>query len=199
MMAFESVARKKIRRLRKNRGLTLRALSNHCNCSSALLSQIETGAVNPSLATLVSIAEGLGVSLYELFYDEPTKNNELPCVMHPEERKTLLLKGEIQFQLLTRGIDVPFEFVLLKFPPETSAGIDIHIHDGSDLHTHEGAECGLILEGELEVQVEKNVYHLKQGDSITLTSLSPHKLSNPGRKEAVAIWVDSKPFLFSVL
>ena len=119
--------------------------------------------------------------------------------MHPTERKTLFLKGKIEFQLLSRGFDLPFEFVLLKFPPLTSAGVDIHTQDGSDHHIHEGMECGLILEGELEVQVEENIYYLKQGDSITLSSLSPHKISNPGEKEAQAIWIDSKPFVFSVM
>jgi mannose-6-phosphate isomerase-like protein (cupin superfamily) len=56
-----------------------------------------------------------------------------------------------------------------------------------------------VLQGELEIQVEKEVYHLKPGDSITLPSRLPHKISNIGKKEAVAIWVDSEPFMFSVL
>ena len=188
-------AREKIRRLRKSKGFTLKALAKQCNCSSALLSQVETGAVNPSLSTLGSIAEALSVAVFDLFSDEPPVNNSLPRVLNPEDRKLLSLKGDIQFQLLSRGLGVPFEFVLLKFPPETTAGIDINIKDGSDLNTHAGTECGLVLQGNLEIQVEKEVYHLRPGDSITLPSHLPHKISNPGKKEAVAIWVDSEQAL----
>lgn len=192
-------SREKIRRLRKNKGLTLKELAKQCNCSPGLLSQIETGAVNPSLSTLGSIAEALSVAVFNLFSDEQPINNSPPRIMHPEDRKSLRLKGDIQFQLLSRGVGVPFEFVLLKFPPETTAGIDINTKDGSDLHTHTGTECGLVLQGDLEIQVEKEIYHLGPGDSITLSSRIPHKISNPGKKEAVAIWVDSEPFIFSVL
>lgn len=194
-----SSARKKIRDLRKEKGLTLEALAKVCKCSPALLSRIETGVVDPSLSTLMAIADALEMRVYELFSDDSSKNNDLHCQIGPEERKTLFLRGKIQFQLLSCGVDVPFEFVLVRFPPRTSAGIDVRTHDGSDLRAHEGTECGLVLEGELEVQVEEKIYHLKPGDSITLTSSTPHKISNPGNEEALAIWIDSRPFIFSVL
>ena len=200
MKALNASSREQIRRLRKKRGLTLKELAAHCDCSPGYLSRIETGAVNPSVATLMAIAEVLGVTLDELFHSEPSSRKVLPCVMHPVERKTLTPKGGIQMQLLSRGIDVPFEFLQLSFPPGTTDGIDLYTNsEGADLHTHEGVECGLVTQGVLDVQVDNKVYRLKAGDTITLHSNSPHKLSNSGDEKAVAIWVDSKPILFSTI
>ena len=200
MKALDASSREKIRRLRKKRAFTLKDLAEHCNCSSGYLSRVETGAVNPSVATLMAIAEALGVTVDELFHSKPSKRKFPPCVMHPNERKTIIPEGDIWMQLLSRGMDVPFEFLQLKFPPGATDGIDVNTNnEGADLHTHEGVECGLVIQGVLDVQVDDKIYRLKPGDTITFNSNSPHKISNSGDEEALAIWVDSKPFLFSTI
>ncbi len=200
MKTLDVSSREKMRRLRKKRGLTLKDLAEHCNCSPGYLSRVETGAVNPSVATLMAMAEALGVTVDELFHSKPSRRKVLPCVMYPKERKTLNPKGDIRMQLLSRGMDVPFEFLQLKFPPGATDGIDVYTNnEGADLHTHEGVECGLVVQGVLDVQVDDKIYRLEPGDTITLNSNSPHKISNIGDEEAVAIWVDSKPFLFSTI
>ena len=189
MEELDTVFRQKIQGFRKKKGWTLKELASHSQCSSALLSQIETGAVNPSLTTLMAIAGALEVSVSDLFSNPAANKKDLPFMIDPGDRKTFTLQGGIQLQLLSRGIDVPFEFILFKFPPGSS--------NRHDLYTHEGTECGIIIEGELEVQVNDQVYHLKAGDSITLHSSSPHKVANRGKNEAVAIWVASEPLFFS--
>jgi transcriptional regulator with XRE-family HTH domain len=193
-------SREKIRYLRKKRGMTLKVLAQNINCSAGYLSRIETGVVNPSLATLKDVADALGVTIEELFHDRGSGRNVLPCVMRTEERKTLFLKAGIQLQLLSRGVDSPFEFLMLRFPPGATDGITISTTDGaSDLHAHEGVECGLVIEGNLDVHVEDKVYRLEPGDTITFHSDSPHKISNSGEGEALAVWVDSRPFIFSMI
>ncbi len=54
-----------------------------------------------------------------------------------------------------------------------------------------------VLEGKLVVEVNGKIYHMEPGDSITLHSTLPHRINNPGEKEAVAIWVNSEPWCFS--
>jgi len=90
---------------------------------------------------------------------------------------------------LTKNIDVPFEFILSRWPPMSTFA--------EGFHSHEGSECGMVLEGELKVEFEGQVIYLKQGDTITLKSSIPHRVSNPIKKEAVAIWVDSVPWIFT--
>ena len=54
-----------------------------------------------------------------------------------------------------------------------------------------------VIEGELDVEIDGVTYHLKPGDTITFHSTLAHKTSNPGKKEAVDVWVDSVPWVFS--
>ncbi len=59
MKALNDHSREKIRSLRKKQGMTLKALAQNINCSAGYLSRVETGVVNPSLATLLEIARYL--------------------------------------------------------------------------------------------------------------------------------------------
>ncbi|MBW1806415.1 MAG: cupin domain-containing protein, partial [Deltaproteobacteria bacterium] len=42
-----------------------------------------------------------------------------------------------------------------------------------------------------------DVFRMKPGDSITLSSSTPHRITNIGNSEAVAIWVNSEAWCFS--
>ena len=182
----------KIRAFRKEKAMTLAQLASLCKCSSSLLSQIETGVANPSFSTIYAIANALSVSVAQLVTEttKPYTIDEDPSyLMKSNERKVLTINGGVQFELMSRGLDVPFEFILNVYPAGTSTG--------EDLYTHEGKECGLLLEGEFEVEVKGKVHHMKPGDTITLLSSTPHRISNPGKKKAVAIWVNSVPMVFS--
>ena len=189
MATVQERIKENVRRLRKEKGMTLSEMAAACECSPGLLSQIETGSVNPSLATMISISEALEISLSDLFAGAPSKEGLAPHLMKSEERKKLTIEGGIEFQLLSRSIDVPFEFIMNRFPPGMTTG--------KKLYHHEGTECGILLEGELEVETDCKVYQMSPGDSITLTSATPHRLTNNGKNDALAIWVNSKAWCFS--
>ena len=179
-----------LRKLRKEKGLTLAEMAKRCQCSSSLLSQIETGTVNPSFSTLKTVSDALGISMASLFTLAPSITEKSFALTRRYQRKTLITRGGVKFQLLSRGIDFPCEFILNEWPPGSSTG--------KDPFTHDGAECFLLLEGELDVEIDGTVQHLKPGDTMTLTSSVSHRVSNPGKKKAVAVWVNSVPFMFAV-
>ena len=179
-----------IRRMRKKRRLTLARLAQMCGCSSSLLSQMETGAVNPSFSTLRKISEALETPMAQLLSPDPLSGEHAFSLLPPAARKTLSTQGGVTFQLLTQGMDFPCEFILNQWPPGSSTG--------EALYTHEGKECGLLLEGTLEVEIGEERVRMKPGDAITLPSSVPHKVSNPGRRKAVAVWVYSTPMVFTV-
>ena len=54
---------KNIREIRKKSHLTLNVLSERCGVSKAMLSQIESEKVNPTVATIWKIAKGLDVDI----------------------------------------------------------------------------------------------------------------------------------------
>ena len=180
---------KRFRDLRRQKRLTLARMAKMTRRSISLLSQIETGKVNPSFSSMQSIADALDVPLSQLILQDESEVENGHGLMKSRDRKVLTTRGRVEHQLLSRSLSPSFEFVINVLPPGSSTG--------KDLYAHEGLECGLLLEGELEVQVGEKKYSLKPGDSITLNSSTPHRLANCGTKKATAVWVNSIPFIFS--
>jgi transcriptional regulator with XRE-family HTH domain len=180
---------KRFRDLRRQKRLTLARMAKMTRRSISLLSQIETGKVNPSFSSMQSIADALDVPLSQLILQDESAVENGHGLMKSRDRKVLTTRGRVEHQLLSRSLSPSFEFVINVVPPGSSTG--------KDLYAHEGLECGLLLEGELEVQVGEKKYSLKPGDSITLNSSTPHRLANCGTKKATAVWVNSIPFIFS--
>jgi len=179
----------KVRALRKQKRLTLAELAKKTRRSISLLSQIETGNIKPSFSSMQTIAEALEISLGEMISDEMNTEEEDFNLLKPSSRKVLVTQGGVQHQLLTRGLPLSFEFIIVEVPPGASTG--------GSLYAHDGEECGFLLEGELDVEISGQNYHLKPGDSITIKSNIPHRLSNPGKHKASAVWVNSAPYIFS--
>lgn len=178
-----------VRAIRIQQGLTLADLAEKTQRSVSLLSQIETGNVSPSFSSMQTIADALEVPLAQIISQESAaEEGEFYRISEPE-RKVLITQGGVQHQLLSRGLTLPFEFNILEIPPGVSTG--------DYLYSHEGEECGLLLEGELVLEIGRQTHHLKPGDSITMKSSLPHKLSNPGKQKARAVWVNSVPYIFS--
>jgi len=179
----------KIRTLRKQQGLTLTDLAKKTSRSVSLLSQIENGHVSPSFSSMQTIADALEINLGQIVGSEPFVEADGSFLLEASARKILSTQGGVQHQLLTHGMKLSFELVIIEIPPGGSTG--------ELLYTHDGEECGFILEGELSVETSGRVNHLNPGDSITLKSSIPHRLSNPGDKTAKAVWVNSAPYIFS--
>ena len=179
----------KVRALRMQRGLTLADLAKKTQRSISLLSQIENDNISPSFSSMQTIADALEVPLAQIISQEPSAEERDSYHIKESERKVLMTRGEVQHQLLSRGLPLSFEFNVVEVPPGASTG--------DYLYAHEGEECGLLLEGELVVESGRQVHHLKPGDSITMKSSLPHKLSNPGKQKARAVWVNSVPYIFS--
>jgi len=180
----------KIRTLRKGKGLTLAELGSEVGVSPSLLSQLERGGINPSISLLQSISDALDVNIPDLLDVEEGEADEPFLIIQANERKVLTTAGGASFSLLSRYLDVGCEFLSCVYPPGSSTG--------KGRYTHEGAECILLLDGELEVELGERVCKLKPGDSITFRSDIPHSLNNKSRKNAKLISVNSEPFIFSI-
>jgi transcriptional regulator with XRE-family HTH domain len=188
-MIQEKVFGERTRALRNQKRLTLTGLAKLTKRSVSLLSQIETGKVSPSFSSMRIIADALGVALSRLILDDEAGEPGTSSLMGVRERKVLTTQGGVQHQLLSRSLALPFEFISVELPPNSSTG--------EKLYTHDGMECGLLLEGQLEIHVGRKIYRLKPGDTITLDSSIPHNLFNRGKRKAKAVWVNSAPMIFS--
>ena len=181
------------RRIRKRRielGLKGVDLAEKSGLSPGFISQIERNLVSPSVSTLKKIADVLNVPVGFFFEEanygrERNPKNRSP-VVHENQRKILSPNKGVTFYLLNPDMSGEIEFILDIFEPGATTG--------EELYSHPGEECGLILEGELEVQLEDKRYLLKKGDSITFKSTIPHRKTNTGKTKSVSIWANTPPW-----
>jgi len=102
-------------------------------------------------------------------------------VVHASARPTIVLKGGVTWTRLTATAESNVEFLEISYARGATSG--------ENFSHHTGREFGLILEGELVVQLGDQDYVLGQGDSIVFDSTIPHRLANKGASPARAIWV----------
>ena len=178
----------RVRYARRLRGLTLRELAEAVGCSESLLSRLENDRAHPSLQMLHRIMGELGKSI-EFLLSQPEETGSI--VVRAEDRQLLPMGSSG-----VRGTEgVQIESVI----PHTGRLLAGSIHvvapggDSGGQITHEGEEFGNILEGEIELTVDSEVYHLKQGDSFFFQSDRPHGYRNPGNKTTRILWINTPP------
>lgn len=172
----------KIRQVRTAQGLTLLQVAQKVGLTRAAISHIERDRSNPSIGTLKAIADALGITMGSLFdIGQPPRS----LVVHPGQRKVLSPRRGITYYLLTPDLNGRIEFILSEYQVGATTG-DVH-------YTHPGEECGLVLQGQLELQVGDETYVLKAGDSIRFDCSVPHRLTNTGRTVLRCIWAVSPP------
>jgi transcriptional regulator with XRE-family HTH domain len=183
---------KRIKKKRIELGLRGIDLAEKSGLSSGFISQIERNLVNPSVSTLKKIGNALNVPVGTFFEETSSKEetneflvNKSPIV-HENQRKILSPNNGVIFYLLNPDMSGDIEFILDIFESGATTG--------EELYSHPGEECGLILEGELEVQLEAKKYLLKKGDSITFKSTILHRKTNTGKFKSISIWANTPPW-----
>jgi transcriptional regulator with XRE-family HTH domain len=177
----------RIRTERQRAGLTVRGLAGRVGVSPSLISQIERGRATPSVATLWSVADGLGVSIAELFNGAETeplgREPTVPGPVQPQEtRRVITLADGIRWERLTPLSDDELDFILVVYPPGASSC------PADALTRHGGREFGYVVSGTLAVEVGFDEHVLRTNDSIAFDSSMPHRLRAVGDESAVAVW-----------
>lgn len=214
---YARVIGEKLRAARQQRRISLRALAQKANISASMLSQIETGKAYPSVRSIYNIAAALDLPVDYFFperngvlstqlaeaFDAPdaltasdmrevsmqqaidmTVAGLIPPVMevlHASARPRIVLKGGVIWSRLTAAAETGLEFLEITYACGATSG--------ANMSRHEGREFGLILEGELLVQLGFEEVTLHQGDSIVFDSTTPHRLSNKSDQPMHALWV----------
>ena len=157
---------KKIRKLRRQQGRTLQAISDICGFSKSLLSKIESDKTSPPLATISKIAKALGVSLSALLKES-------------DESGTILIKASATANLAETDMGYSFfpfasERLDKKMQPFMFVAEKGKVKQGT--LSHEGEEFVYVLEGQMKYQVGSIEYFLEAGDSLYFDALEEHRL-----------------------
>lgn len=176
----------RIRAQREAAGVSLRALAARLGVSPSLLSQLERGLAQPSVATLWAIVTELNLSLDALFAPpaDDSGAGEPVLVQRATTRTALELGGGIRWERLSAAPDPDAAFAFVTYQPGGTAAID---HPPA---THQGKEYGYVVSGRLEVEVGDRTLELDPGDAITLRSGTPHRFRALGDEPAQAVWLN---------
>lgn len=157
----------RIRALRTAAGMTLAQLAAAAQVSPALISQVERGLVDPSLATLRQIARVLGVPLFGLF--DASGHQTAPTITRAGAESTTSPSGHLTYALKSD----PSGAVEVLYGRLAPGGVS-HPTPWS----HPAEECVVVVSGTLVVEVNSERHQLNAGDSCYFDSRLPHRMIN---------------------
>ena len=162
-----------LRRLRTERGLTLEELAKRAGVSRSMLIQIEQKRVNPTLATLVRLAQALDVGLAELVelggrqrVRVISRGDALELWSSPGGGSGRLLVGSDQLDHV--------EFWDWRLEPG-----DVH---EAEAHAAGTAEIIHVLDGDLMLEVDGESHAASTGESVIFSADADHSYGNHGTR-----------------
>ncbi|WP_294343608.1 XRE family transcriptional regulator [uncultured Clostridium sp.] len=157
-----------MKELRIERNLTLGQLSKISGISKTMLAEIEKGSSNPTINTLLRIANGLNVPYTRLMEDiekEATLIRKSESVMKSEESKHYRIYCYFKTTHLRN-----FELFYAELDAECS--------NSSIGHTRKAQEYIYIIKGQLILSINSKNYTLNEGDSLMFDSAINHTYIN---------------------
>ena len=204
----------RLRRVREERGLSVRELARRINCSASLISQIERGRSAPSVGILYAIATELRASL-DFLFGAAAGEDAMLATAHGDGHLRLARTapygaksgggpdwpeghGVVQRAGFRRTIDLASGVRWERLTPGADDRVDFleviyepsgHSTDARRPLRHDGQEYGLIISGRLQASVGFETFELGPGDSIAFDSSLPHQYWNSTGADTRAIWV----------
>jgi transcriptional regulator with XRE-family HTH domain len=166
----------RIRALRDQRSLSLRALAELCGLSINAISQIERGENSPTVASLHRLATAMNVPITDFFQDEARQT-------------TVFVKRDLGLRSQSNGVIMEslgiglFNQQLEPFRMIIQPGVE----KVDDPISHSGEEFIHCMEGEIEYCVGERVFQLEQGDSLLFDATQMHSYRNRTNQRVVLL------------
>lgn len=168
-----------VKELRSKRGLTLEEVAEKSGCTPGFLSQLERNKAAPSVTTLYSIAEALGVTVTDF----------LPEGINPAKISRQDSRESFQFE----GSAICYSLLSTKFPHGAMASFLLNILPYNqalptdEARAHMSEEFVHVMDGVLRLWIGDGFYDLYPGDSVYFRSTVKHRLENRGNQPVVAL------------
>ena len=173
---------RRIRRLREQAGLTVRAQAREIGIAPSSLSALENGQGGVSLKRLQLVAEHFGLHVTELLGEPGTPSGPggVEIIRNCAATVPGLHRGTgVVYQLLGSGHEHTIQPYLLSFEP--GGGFD------RDKIGHPGEEFAYVLHGRVELVIEDECHELGQGDLIRFRTGRPHGFRNASAVGVAAV------------
>jgi transcriptional regulator with XRE-family HTH domain len=173
----------RLKEIRTKTGLSQRQLAKASGVANATISQIESGAINPTVGMLKKVLGGIPISLSNFFADDFSFSEQV--FFSADNLLELGDKGVSYLQVGNHLHSKSMQMMKECYQPGATTG--------KHAIQHEGEECGIILSGSLEVQVGDEKKVLNAGDAYYFKSTIPHHFKNIGRERCELITACSPP------
>jgi transcriptional regulator with XRE-family HTH domain len=159
----------RVRQERHARGWTLDHLAEAARVSRRMVVSVEQGAVNPSVGTLLRLADALGVGL--------------PALVEPPEPKPVKVTRRAERATLWRGVGGGRGVLVASFTqPDVFELWDWTLgpgdHHASEAHPPGAKELLAVLEGSVTVQIADQSVVLDAGDAVAFPGDVRHSYAN---------------------
>ena len=157
----------RLREMRAERGWTQDELARRAGLSKSYLSRIEDGERQPSLASLLSLAQAHGIGLASLF-----------AASTEEKRHCAVLRAGSLPPQQGNGLT----YTPLSRPERAASMQPIRVtvsarRVGDEMYRHDGEEWLHVLSGTLRLALADEAHVLHPGDSAHFDARVPHRLS----------------------
>ena len=176
----------RVRELRKERGWTLEQAAVKAGLARSTLSKIENGQMSPTYEALKKLAEGLAISVPQLF-TPPSKaqvNGRIAVTKAGEGQAhaTVTYEHELLAASLTRKQMLPYR--------ATIRARDVAEFEG--WVRHDGEEFLYVLTGVVRLYTEfYEPVDLRRGDSAYYDASMGHNVISVSEEDATLLWVTS--------
>jgi transcriptional regulator with XRE-family HTH domain len=175
---------KRLRELRRARGVSLAELARDTDYTPGYLSQLESGASVPSLSALATLAAALGSSISAFFDSGATPKVHVSRAGDPEKLRMAPNATEEYIVLSERGPDAAFSALIHHLYPDAER---VRVR-------HPGERFALMLAGSGRLTMTDGESHdLSVGDAVHYSSHSEHELKVTSNGPAEILWFVSPP------
>jgi transcriptional regulator with XRE-family HTH domain len=150
-----------IRRRRRDRNLTLSAVSEATGLNVGYLSQVENDKASPSLETLAALADALEVPIAWFLLDQSVAPR---VVRYSERPRRVMPRGSGRMTQVDGGIARDIAIFEGTMPPGSHTGF----------HEQPGDEHHLVLAGRVRFSQGETVVEAGPGDYVLLDGTLPH-------------------------
>jgi len=172
----------RVRELRKKRNWTLEQLAAASGVSRSMLSEIERGNANPTLAVAFRIAGAFSMSLGELV-DEPTGPRSRIDVIRADDR-AYHYRSDKHVRIRTLSplrLEKSVEYYQVTLAPGGALSSSPHFEGARELLT--------VQQGAVRVTSSAESTDLARGDSAHYPADVPHAIKNTSREDAIVFLV----------
>ncbi len=179
---------KSIRRLRKEKNITLEELSSKSGVALATLSRMENDKMTGTLDSHERICKALGASLADLYREVEDESKTVETVPKHKRTEHFVHANKAVYELLvSKTFGKKIMPLMIKIEPDG--------HTQKEKNKPGVEKFVYMLKGAIDVHVGDETYTLKQGDSLYFDASLDHFLKNRSKQEAEAICIVSPPAL----